>query len=55
MSQKRIFPVKVNESCTVEIGWILNDGGIFYQRIDIPPKSTREARKDESTTKEGQT
>jgi len=47
MTHKKIVQFKVHEDETVEIKWLLKDNTVFYQRIGIPPKATREARHDE--------
>lgn len=56
--------ISVYEGDTVEIQWTLRDGGIraldappaiYYQRVTIPPKATREAKdapRDEAEKKE---
>lgn len=43
MTQAFIRQVRAHEGEVVEIGWQLNDGTSFYQRLTIPPKATRDA------------
>jgi len=41
---KVIRTVRVAEDDVVEIQWRLADGGVFVQRVEIPPRATRDAR-----------
>lgn len=38
-----VVPVHANEHSLVEVRWHCRDGSIYYQRVSIPPKATREA------------
>jgi hypothetical protein len=39
-----VVPVHADSRSLVEIRWHLDDGAIYYQRVAIPPKATREAQ-----------
>lgn len=46
--------VRAHEGEIVEIRWTCADGTMFYQRLTIPPKATRDAGRDrEGATVDG--
>jgi len=45
MSPGRIIRhVEALEGEEVDIKWTLKEGGLYWQRVQIPPKATREVR-----------
>lgn len=41
-----IRQVRAFEGEVVEIAWQCQDGAVFHQRVTVPPKATREAKRE---------